>query len=174
MTNIQLKICTLGDFAVGKTSLIRRYVEGVFDEKYLSTIGVWISRKTLTHDNFQFNLILWDLAGGDDYLRRHTNYLRGAAGAILVCDLTRSETLPYVRKYAGQMRTINPRVEIILVGNKTDLAEAREVSDQAMQALSNELGCGYLPTSAKTGSNVEAVFSSLANQLAIKRWPKTK
>ncbi len=174
MTNIQLKICSLGDFAVGKTSLIRRYVEGVFDEKYLSTIGVWISRKTIRHENYEFNLILWDLAGGDNYLRHHTNYLRGAAGAILVCDLSRLETLPYIKKYAGQLRTLNPKAEIVMVGNKSDLSDAREVTDESLDGLSADLECDYFVTSAKTGSNVEDVFLSLAKQLASKRWPKTE
>ncbi|MCP5099231.1 MAG: GTP-binding protein, partial [Chloroflexi bacterium] len=99
MRVVQKKICLLGDFAVGKTSLIRQYVEGKFDDRYLSTIGVKISRKTLKRDAMTLNLLIWDLAGGDNQNQIQATYLRGAVGALMVCDLTRTETIDAIFDY---------------------------------------------------------------------------
>jgi small GTP-binding protein len=165
MSVLQKKVCLLGEFAVGKTSLIRRYVEGRFDDKYLSTIGVKISRKPLTRAQHMLNLIIWDLAGSDDFDGTHTNYLRGAAGALIVCDLTRRETLSGFQRYAEQVYAINPKAALVLVGNKLDLAAERTVSDEDMQAVSTALACSYCLTSAKSGEQVEAAFENLAERL---------
>ncbi len=100
MNEIQKKVCLLGDFAVGKTSLVRRFVEGRFDDKYLSTIGVKISRKTLARPYGALHLIVWDLAGGEEF-GAESSYLRGAAGALIVGDLTRRETLESFERYAA-------------------------------------------------------------------------
>ena len=91
MAIIQKKICLLGEFAVGKTSLIRRYVEDKFSDKYLSSIGVKVSRKNVELGDDTVKLLIWDLAGGEDYTQ--SSYLMGAAGALLVCDVTRADTL---------------------------------------------------------------------------------
>lgn len=93
MKVVQRKVCLLGDFAVGKTSLVRRFVDNRFDDKYLSSIGVKVSRKTLNRSDHTLNLLIWDLVGGNEFSRREIGYLVGAAGALLVCDLTRLETV---------------------------------------------------------------------------------
>ena len=93
MKIVQKKICMLGSFSVGKTSLVRQFVEGQFTDKYLSTIGVKVSRKTVERPQSQLKFLIWDLAGGDDFTQVGNNYLRGAKGALIVCDLTRAETL---------------------------------------------------------------------------------
>lgn len=88
MKVVQKKVCLLGDFAVGKTSLVRRFVEGHFEDKYLSTIGVKVARKSLDRDETKLNLLIWDLVGGNEFSRSETGYLLGTAGALVVCDLT--------------------------------------------------------------------------------------
>src|SRR5512147_1281675 len=113
MTVIQKKVCLLGDFAVGKTSLVRRYVEGRFDDKYLSTIGVKISRKTLARSTGTLNLLIWDLAGSDEFNTIAPSYLRGAAGALIVCDLTRPETLKVFAQYAEMLHSQAANVPLI-------------------------------------------------------------
>ena len=162
---IQKKVCLLGDFAVGKTSLVRRYVEGRFDDKYLSTIGVKISRKTVQRGADSLTLLLWDLAGGDDFRQVGTSYLRGAAGALLVCDLTRADTLPVILKYLEQLRALSPQAAMVLVGNKVDLTAERGLTEQAIQAVTTSHQIPYLLTSAKTGSNVEEAFQLLAERI---------
>lgn len=162
---IQKKICLLGDFAVGKTSLIRRFIEGRFDDRYLSTIGVKISRKPIEMADSTLNLLIWDLAGGDDFSKSGASYLRGAVAALIVCDLTRPDTLAGYQFYTDQMRQINPGAVLLFAGNKADLAEERAILDEEIQAICQTLGGTYLDTSAKTGYQVETAFQLLARQI---------
>lgn len=163
MALIQKKICLLGGFSVGKTSLIRQFVEGQFSDKYLSTIGVKISRKRLERTDHMLDLIVWDLAGGDDFTKQSSSYLRGTTGAIIVCDLTRADTLSYLYTYVEQLRAINPNANIVFAGNKVDLTAERVITDEELETAVSELNAPYLLTSAKTGQNVEEAFSLLAD-----------
>jgi small GTP-binding protein len=167
MTTIQKKICLLGDFAVGKTSLIQRFVEGRFDEKYLSTVGVKISRKPLKRSYGELNLLIWDLAGSNGFTSSLSeNYMQGAAGALIVCDMTRINTLTAFQKYAKQIRGRSPGVQLVFVCNKADLTEERAVSNRDLfTALSALDETKYFLTSAKTGEQVEEAFIHLAEKL---------
>lgn len=165
MQQIQKKICLLGDFAVGKTSLVRRYVEGRFDDRYLSTIGVKISRKHIATDNYELNLIIWDLAGGEEFAGHDRNYLRGAAGALLVCDLTRPDTFALLVKYAQQLYENNPGAVLAVAANKSDLVDENAADLSELEAVCGRIKCRYLLTSAKTGANVEYTMVVLANAL---------
>ncbi len=165
MKVIQKKVCLLGDFAVGKTSLIRRFVEGTFDDKYLSTIGVKISRKPLQRDNYVLNMLVWDLAGGDDFSKMESSYLRGASAALIVCDLTRPETVPALTHYLEQMRRFNPDAALIFAGNKADLVEEQRVDSAELANLSTQWNVPLFMTSAKTGQHVEDCFEQLACQI---------
>ena len=165
-TQIQKKVCMLGDFSVGKTSLIERFVYNRFDDAYLSTIGVKISRKSVElGENTMAHLLLWDLAGGDEFSGTQASYLRGAAGALLVCDLTRQETLAAIKEYAGQLQTIQPKAHVIIVANKADLTEQREISETDLRNLATILEAPLFITSAKTGEQVEEAFFTLAREL---------
>jgi small GTP-binding protein len=159
---IQKKICMLGDFAVGKTSLVRRFVEGRFDDRYLTTIGVKISRRTVLLSQKPVHLLLWDLSGSGEFIGVTTSYLQGASGALLVCDLTRSNTLRLLEAYARRLRDVNARVSIVLAGNKADLNERREVDDEMLADLAHDLQAQRFITSAKTGACVEEAFLALA------------
>jgi len=175
MLRLAKKVCLLGDYAVGKTSLVRRFVYNLFDDKYISTIGVKVSRKTLlTRRNDQIvelALMLWDLAGSEEFDRVRVSYLRGAEGAILVCDLTRPETLTSLRRYADEMRMINPEARLVLAANKRDLVESHGTAGQGfldpqqVEAMAVELGAPYYLTSAKVGNEVDAMFRQLGQAL---------
>src|SRR4029453_515125 len=93
---IQKKICMIGAYAVGKTSLVTRFVESIFSTKYLTTVGVKINKKTITLDGKEITLILWDLHGEDEFQKLRLSYLRGSSGYILVADGTRRDTLEKV------------------------------------------------------------------------------
>jgi small GTP-binding protein len=167
-TTIQKKICLLGEFAVGKTSLVERFVYNRFSDDYLSTIGVKISRKIINLDiDRDVNLLVWDLAGGENYTGVQASYVQGAAGALLVCDLTRANTLSSLRKYAQQLKNASPNAALSLIANKADLTEMREVSGADLEALAQELGAPLLISSAKTGVGVEQAFQSLAEQIIL-------
>ncbi len=167
MQTVQRKICLVGSFAVGKTSLVRRCVEGRFDDKYLSTIGVKISRTVVSLDETTVKLILWDLAGGDDVLRNNDNYLRGLSGAVIVCDLTRRETLAVAVTYAEKVRQVNAEAALILVGNKADLVKARQIDGATLEGAAQQMGAnGVFVASAKTGDAVMDAFEMLAREVA--------
>lgn len=163
MSVIQKKICLLGDFAVGKTSLVRRFIEGKFEEKYLSTIGVTVSRKSVQLDSHTVKLLIWDLAGGDDYT--NSSYLLGATGGLIVCDITRPDTLNALLAYHKQLQLANPKAHFVLLANKIDLEEERAISPEELAAIAEQIDCHLFCTSAKTGENVEEAFATLAQQL---------
>lgn len=165
MKTIQKKVCLLGDFAVGKTSLVRRFVQGRFDDRYLSTIGVKISRKSVLRPTHKLNLLLWDLAGGDSYHDTESGYLRGAAGALIVCDLTRKDTLTVMDSYTQQIRAFNPQAAVVFVGNKVDLADQRIITDEQLNAIARRHGTVSFLSSAKTGENVDNAFEALADAI---------
>jgi len=167
---MQKKICMLGAFAVGKTSLVRRFVEGRFDDRYLSSIGVKISRKSVVLTQATLNLIVWDLAGSEDYNGLQASYLQGALGGIVICDFTRADTLRSWEYYTRRLRQVNPSARVVLVANKADLVEARALSDDDLHRASALCDdaisvAPYFLSSAKTGENVEAVFQRLARLL---------
>jgi small GTP-binding protein len=163
MKMIQVKVCLLGDFGVGKTSLVRRFVEGRFDDRYLSTIGVKISRKVIDRSDRQLSLLIWDLAGGESFERYEASYLRGVSGALVVCDLTRRDTLKYIHHYADQLRQANPSTALVFAANKVDLVDEYEIMPEELRLLGDTLRVPSLFTSAKTGEQVEAAFTILAD-----------
>jgi len=165
-TTVQKKICLLGDFGVGKTSLVQRFVEGRFDDKYLSTIGVKISRKVFTRSYGEMNLLVWDLAGSNGFETSSSTYMQGATGALVVCDLTRRDTLIACDNYARQVRTMNPGIQLVFVGNKADLEQERVVSVSDLLATLSAFGeRTFFLTSAKTGEKVEEAFIYLVEKI---------
>jgi small GTP-binding protein len=164
MTVVQKKVCLLGDFSVGKTSLVRRFVEGRFDDKYLSTIGVRISRKTLARPTGELNLLVWDLAGAQEF-NTQSSYLVGVAAALIVCDLTRHTTLDSCAKYVQQVRAVNYTAPLVIVGNKLDLTAERVIADAELRACSDACGGDFVLASAKLGTGVELAFEVLAGKL---------
>ena len=165
MKIVQRKICLLGDFAVGKTSLVHRFVEGRFDDKYLSTIGVKVSRRVIERADHTLNMLIWDLVGGNDLSQRETGYLVGTAGALIVCDLTRPETVETLKRYAHHLRVVSPAAALVFIANKLDLTAERVVTDAMLTAVSASLEGDFLLTSAKTGQNVAEAFLRLAEKM---------
>jgi len=168
-TTISKKVCLLGDFAVGKTSLVRRFVYNLFNDKYLSTIGVKVSRKAVAIPRqdgvVELNMILWDLAGSEEFEQLRDSYLRGAAGAVLVCDLTRPETLESLHSYAEDLLRVSPGARLVLAANKHDLTDQWRLTPQQIEAAAAGLHTSYYLTSAKTGEEVETLFRWLGQML---------
>jgi len=171
----KLKIVMLGDFAVGKTSLVNRFVQNIFDEKYLATLGVRISKKDVEvsapDGKKDVSLILWDLNGADGFHSVLPQYLKGAAGAILVGDLTRRDSMENLPRHAALYRKENPTGVILVAFNKTDLLSQAELKKIGQNGISRpELGSsGTFWTSAKAESNVQALFEAMAAQCATPR-----
>jgi len=155
------KICMLGTFGAGKTSLVRRFVHGIFEEKYLSTIGVHLSHKALSDSvtGIQFNLIIWDLAHIEKFTAATRNYFRGAAAAIIVLDLTRESSFAEKQIRIKEFTESNPEAALVFAGNKTDLLDSHEQAESELQAFAARWQAPAVLTSAKTGENVEALFN---------------
>ncbi|MEO1341334.1 MAG: Rab family GTPase [Cyanobacteria bacterium J06635_13] len=172
MSTITQKICLLGDFNVGKTSLVRRFVEDKFSDRYLSTVGVKVSRKLVRvrtdKDIHQLNLLIWDLEGNTKFKSITPSYLKGASGSIVVADLSRSDTFKNLNQHLQLFFEINPQGKVIVALNKADLIPAEKlaklVENYQSQSLSKILG--IYTTSAKTGDCVNEIFQELAQELA--------
>jgi small GTP-binding protein len=166
---ISKKVCLLGDFAVGKTSLMRRFVYDLFSDKYISTIGVKVSRKTVAipvaADIVELTMMLWDLGGSEEFNRVRASYLRGAAGAVLVCDLTRPRTLDSIQTYADELHSISPGAQFILAANKCDLTDRQRLTRERIEAAAANINAPYYLTSAKAGDEVETLFRHLGRLL---------
>jgi len=161
---IQKKICMVGSFGVGKTSLVARYVKSIFSDKYLTTLGVKIDKKSLSVDGEEVNLMLWDLAGEDALTVIKPMQLRGASGYILVADGCRASTLDAAIDLQSRVEAELGSLPFTCVVNKVDLRDSWEVDDTALDRL-RTLGWPFLLTSAKSGEGVEALFQSLAERM---------
>jgi small GTP-binding protein len=161
---IQKKVCLLGTSGVGKTSLVAQFVHTMFSEKYLTTVGVKIDKKTVRVGETEVVLVIWDLAGDDDFQRLQTSYLRGSSGFLLVADGTRAVTLDRVLELQGRVETSMDGAPFILAVNKADLALQWEVDDARMAKLEAD-GWHVLKTSAKAGEGVEEAFAELARRM---------
>ncbi len=145
----------LGDPRVGKTSLVQRFVKDMYDERYLSTIGAKPSKKVIKVGAHNVTLMVWDLAGHSYNL--HSGFFAGAKGALLVCDVTRLETLTSLESWYSAISKEAGEVPAFALANKSDLKERQFGLDEL-----GALGFPSLMTSAKNGSNVEEAFKSLA------------
>ena len=169
MSIIAKKICLIGDFNVGKTSLIRRFVENKFSDRYLTTIGVKISRKSITIEatEQQVNLLIWDIEGQTKEKAIPNNYLQGAHGAIIVGDLSRIETLDKIAHHLENFLKINPSSKTVVALNKSDLLTSEKLTKlkQIYEFGDRDLVLRTCSTSAKTGATVEEIFYQLASNI---------
>ncbi len=152
------KIVMLGDSAVGKTSLVRKYVDNMFEDKYLSTIGAKPVNKKLKFGNDSVVLMIWDLAGQSFAL--HPAYYSGAKGALLVCDITKKDSADSLKGWKSMLVSKTGEVPIIALANKADLPNHKFGLDY-LEAI----GFETMSTSAKTGDNVEKAFTMLAERI---------
>lgn len=161
---IKKKICMMGAFAVGKTSLVQRYVKDMFSEKYHTTIGVKIEKKSVTIENEVVELILWDLAGKNGISEMRTTYLRGASGYLLVVDKTRINTIDIALEMNEMAREVLGTVPFIVLLNKWDLEGKWDIEDTMIDSL-RQKKWDIIETSAKTGMGVNQAFELLARNL---------
>lgn len=161
---ISKKICMMGAFSVGKTSLVSRYVHSIFSDRYLSTVGVKISKREMKLDGKPLTLVLWDMEGRDNYADINVSYLRGSAGFFVAADGTRKETLEAaltIRRLTLEVLGDTPNYLLL---NKADLVEKWEISNE-MLAQAEKEGVKTIITSAKTGQAVDTAFDSLARDM---------
>lgn len=168
--NLVKKICLLGDCGVGKTSLVRRFVFDIFEDKYIATIGTKTTKKDLSliygEKVYHMTLMIWDILGEKEYRLIHAKSFKGANGAILVTDITRRETYTSLLDYwIPKVESITGKIPFVILGNKCDMIDNRKISDDDFNALSTKKNLPYYFTSAKSGEKVDASFFALARLL---------
>jgi small GTP-binding protein len=164
---LQKKICMLGSFSVGKSSLVRRFVESMFDEQYHTTIGVKVDKKVVSVSGADVMLVLWDIYGEDAFQTMRMSYLRGMHGYLLVVDGTRRQTLDDALALNDRVVSEIGKVPAVLALNKFDLADQWEI-EPARETQLTAAGWALQHTSAKTGDAVEKAFLQLAQMMPAK------
>jgi len=164
---LQKKVCMLGSFSVGKSSLVRRFVENMFDEQYHTTIGVKVDKKVVQAADEDLTLVLWDIYGEDGFQKIRMSYLRGMHGYLLVVDGTRRQTLEDALALNERVVAEIGKVPAVLALNKFDLTDQWEI-DPARETQLTAAGWTLQHTSAKTGDAVEQAFLRLAQAMQAK------
>ena len=163
---IQKKICLLGGTGVGKTSLVAQFVHSIFSDKYLTTIGVKIDKKSVTVDQTQVELVIWDIYGHDDFQKLRSSYLRGASGYLFVADGTRRATLDTVDDLRRLTEETAAGMPFVLAVNKADLRDQWQIEGAVIEER-RHAGWQVIETSAKTGDLVEDAFATLARAMLV-------
>lgn len=167
MTQLSSKVCVVGDFAVGKTSTVERFVNNHFSDKYLTTIGVKVdTAEVALDDDLQLKLILWDIAGTTEFEQVEKAYLRGMSGYILVADGTRSATVSAALNLKKQIEATHGALPFVCLLNKSDLQHGWEITDKQQQTLMDGDCPELFVTSAKTGDQVRHAIRRLAELVA--------
>ncbi|KAI3630876.1 hypothetical protein MIR68_012311 [Amoeboaphelidium protococcarum] len=162
----KFKLVFLGEQSVGKTSLITRFMYDTFDNAYQATIGIDFLSKTMYLEDKTIRLQLWDTAGQERFRSLIPSYIRDSSVAVIVYDLTNRQSFSNTTKWIDDVRNERGNdVIIVLVGNKTDLNEKRQITEEEGQQKAKEYGVMFIETSAKAGHNVKMLFKKIAQSL---------
>ena len=175
----KFRVVLLGEAAVGKTSLVRRYTENVFDEEYKQTIGTTFATKDIDVTDGEGNvrkvrLNIWDMGGQSTYRELRRQFMKGASGAVIVYDVTRPETFMAMNNWFESFKEVCPDSPVIISANKVDLAESRMVPQEPGMMLRDWFQAEYFETSAKTGDEVSNVFIRVAEVVLEKALSESK
>ena len=163
------KILIIGDSSVGKTCLIQRYANGIFKEDYIMTVGLDFHTKQEMINNLTVSIKLWDTAGQERFKALTPSFFRNAEGVVLAYDVTNSVSFDNLKFWINSIKTNlfdkNIFIPIIIIGNKIDLEDMRDISKDIANKFAKENNFKYFETSAKTGEGVDEAFRDLVNQI---------
>ena len=163
------QLLIIGDSSVGKTSLITRYANGTFKEEYLATVGLDYFTKVEEINNQTIQVKLWDTAGQERFKSLTQNYFRNAQGVLLTFDVTNTESFDNLKDWINSikknMEGNNVFIPLIIIGNKIDMEDSREIQKEDAQKFATENKYKYFETSAKTGEGVDDAIRDLVNQV---------
>ncbi len=170
---MKVKICLVGEGAVGKTCLIRRFIHDQFDDRYISTLGAKVSKKELTvnaaNGSFAVDMTIWDIMGEKGFRELLKEaYFHGAQGVLAVCDVTRTETLTDLEEWVAAVVKVTGKVPVEFLANKADLKDEQVIQEEDLARAASAHGAPFMFTSAKTGENVETAFAELAKLITAK------
>jgi Ras-related protein Rab-6A len=170
-TDFKFKVTILGDEAVGKTCLIKKYVYDKFDDLYLLTLGTKITKKSLKLKSpgkeIEVKLVIWDIMGQRDFSRAFSSFFAGSKAGILICDMTRKKTLKSLQNWVEDLFLVTGPIPLLVLGNKND-AEGKVITEEEIKAVAEKYNAPYYFTSAKTGENVERFFYHISKILVEK------
>ena len=174
MAAIKKKVVLLGDGAVGKTSLIRKFVTDKYDDEYIVTIGTKVTKKDLVIGSRELTLMIWDVLGQQGYTTTQAMSFSGSTGAILVADITRKETLDSLTDYwIPTLQQVTGPLPFVFLANKADLTDEYQFDEAGLVALAKTYGASHLLTSAKSGLNVENAFNAMGTTVLSGKAPTT-
>ena len=170
---MKVKICLVGEGAVGKTCLIRRFIHDQFDDRYISTLGAKVSKKELVVDadgkSVSMDMTIWDIMGEKGFRELLKEaYFHGAQGVLAVCDVTRMDTLTDLDDWVAAVVKVTGSVPVEFLANKADLKDQQVVQAADLETAARTHGAPFLFTSAKTGENVERAFADLAKLITAR------
>ena len=159
---ILYKVLLLGDWSVGKTCLLMRYMENTFTEIHLSTIGIDSKIKIVNlKEGLEAKIQIWDTAGQERYKTISKSYIKGANGILLVYDVTQRDSFEGIKNWVKQIKDlVSSRVNVVLIGNKIDLVNQREVKTEEGEQLGKEFNYQFFETTAKDGININEAFEA--------------
>ncbi len=169
LTGMKRKVCLVGDEGVGKTSIVRRFAHGAFDEEYIRTVGTMVSKREVSvpEAGLIVTLLIWDISGQRDFVHLFKEaYFKHVRGIVAVFDLTRPETFESLHEWLGEADASTPQIPTVVLANKADLTGERRIEDSQVKGFCSLRSLSWLKTSARTGENVETAFRHLAGEMA--------
>lgn len=169
IVELAFKICVFGDSAVGKTSLVDRFLTNEFHENIQATLGATIHIKFIELENGKITLQIWDFGGHKNFMFLIPSYSRGTSGAVFMFDLTKHKSLENLKDWLVEFSKVSRNIPLILVGNKLDLEQERICTKkEALNTMKSYNFVNYIESSAKTGENIQMVFDSLVLEILKK------
>lgn len=165
------KICVMGGYAVGKSSLLRRFINNAFQANYTGTLGVHLYRRNFICPEGQFNLYFWDLSGINPIRNLEKSYLHGAAAGMIVIDVTRSDSIDDVDQLVALWRGLYREKPLVLVANKIDAISRRVIEQEAVEEIGRKISCPVVFASAKSGEGVDTAFNLIVGPLVGSELP---
>ena len=164
--DMMIKVILIGDSGVGKTNIMSKFLKNQFLENSKATVGVEFGSKLFIHENHKIKAQIWDTAGQEKYKAITGAYYKGSKGALVIYDITRKDTFSNIDKWVNDLKTTgDPKITIIIIGNKNDLADRRQVTKEEGEERAKSFGCAFLETSAFSGDNIDKAFDIMVKEI---------
>ena len=164
--DMMIKVILIGDSGVGKTNIMSKFLKNQFLENSKATVGVEFGSKLFIHENHKIKAQIWDTAGQEKYKAITGAYYKGSKGALVIYDITRKDTFSNIDKWVNDLKTTgDPKITIIIIGNKNDLADKRQVTKEEGEEKAKSFGCAFLETSAFSGDNIDKAFDIMVKEI---------